>query len=248
MRIAGSIALSLLIAAPGVAQDSTISQFYRSVVKTGMDFKFEEGMKRHGQWHKAQRDTWTWNVWQVVAGDRLGEYISISSAHRWADFDRPGVPPDQDIQDAMVNLIPFTEHTSSGFSRMVPEASRPWPATETPAMVQTIDFTLKPGADGAFLQLIQQFATAAAKANWPGRYLWLQRVTGGQTPLFTVVVPVANFAAMQRGPVGPAEVLETALGRQQATAFWERMFALVASEQNMIWAYRRDLSYGPGVN
>jgi hypothetical protein len=245
MRGPSLITLSLLMAAPAMAQQGPVSQYFRSLAKPGSELKLEEGLKRHGQWHTAQRDTWTWTVWQMVAGKELGHYISISGGHSWADFDKPGVAGDADFKDAVANILPHTEYTTSGLGVDLIDVSRPWPETMQVPMVQVLEFQLKPGRDAAFRHTIGKFNEAATKTSWPGRYIWVERVTGGVTPHYTLVLPLPNYEAMQRGGTSPEQVMETAWGRQDADALWAALNDATESITNSVWALRPDLSYGP---
>ena len=77
----------LLLAAPGGAQDGTgtLTKWYLLTVKTGHDVQWEQAFKEHLDWHRHHNDTWTWNTYMIVSGERLGQYITMSSDHAWAD-------------------------------------------------------------------------------------------------------------------------------------------------------------------
>src|SRR5580765_6771708 len=60
------------------AQQRQTSPAARIVVikpKEGMQKQFEEGYKRHLEWHRRNKDTWTWYGWQIIAGDRFGYFM-----------------------------------------------------------------------------------------------------------------------------------------------------------------------------
>ena len=55
---------------------------------------FEEGFKKHLAWRKAQGDTWRWDTWQMVRGEKLGSYYTVSNGHAWKDFDAQPLGPE----------------------------------------------------------------------------------------------------------------------------------------------------------
>ena len=61
----------VLLTFPAVAQDDggNISEIWFFSVNPGMEKQFMEGYKRHMEWHRAQNDTWSWIVWEVLSGD-----------------------------------------------------------------------------------------------------------------------------------------------------------------------------------
>src|SRR5258706_12001566 len=71
------VTIAMAMAAPVLAQmpaqpTNTIVQIYSSHPKPGMMAQYEAGRKRHMAWHKAQKDTWGWNVWEVISGNATG--------------------------------------------------------------------------------------------------------------------------------------------------------------------------------
>jgi hypothetical protein len=51
-----------------------------------MGQQYEVG-KKHMQFHRNQKDTWTWNTFAVETGDNAGMYVTSSCGHAWKDFD-----------------------------------------------------------------------------------------------------------------------------------------------------------------
>ena len=66
----------LLLAVPVVAQDDggNIVAVHCNKVQPGTEAKYEEGVKKHMDWHGAQNDPWTWLAWQVITGTDSGTY------------------------------------------------------------------------------------------------------------------------------------------------------------------------------
>ena len=107
----------LLVSFPALAQEgpSTVTKWYLFTVKSGHDLQWEEAYQEHLDWRRQHKDTWTWQTYMIVSGERLGQYLTMSSGHRWADFDSPSVPGLHDMADATSKLGPHIESLSSGF-------------------------------------------------------------------------------------------------------------------------------------
>src|SRR5947208_11103565 len=89
---------------------------YFTKPKAGMAQQLEAGRKKHMDFHRAQKDTFTWNTWTIDTGDNTGMYVTSTCGHAWKDFDewekRMGKA---DTADANVNLGPYAESGSNGF-------------------------------------------------------------------------------------------------------------------------------------
>ncbi len=76
--------------------------------KPGMDREFQEGYKRHLEWHRKNGDTWTWHGWMLISGERDGTFLDGTFFHQWTDLDAP-VSPAGDGADNAVNVEPYAE-------------------------------------------------------------------------------------------------------------------------------------------
>ena len=66
---------------------NNVCRVYFSTPKPGMGQQYEFGRKKHMQFHRDQKDTWTWNTFAVETGDNAGMYVTSSCGHAWKDFD-----------------------------------------------------------------------------------------------------------------------------------------------------------------
>ena len=225
-----------------VAQEGTISQSFLLPVRLANVAQFEEAYLRHVEWHRQQGDTWTWDTWSTVTGD-LGTYIVITDGHTWADFDAPPFDPVADGADAMAQFGSLVESVTGGFARLMTDVSRP--AAARMPLARVIDFEVKEGMDGDFLQFVRKINEAAEQVNWTDHYVWLASV-GGSGGDYILVVQHENWASFAPGEMSAEAVMEEAFGRQEATALWDMFFNAVESASERIWTYRPDLSYTPG--
>ena len=209
-RISLAVGLFLMVLAwPVAAQDApdTISRSYTSRVKAGHELQFEEALKQHMAWHTQQNDTWRWNTYMLVSGERLGQYISISGGHRWADFDSPAVSEEADNADALAKLGEHVERISSGFANGLAAVSRPPSSSEPSPLVQVLTYRLNQGHGARFRDVLRRFDDAAEETNWSGRYSWLEILSGGAEGTYILVLPHANWASLapsRQSPPGTA--------------------------------------------
>jgi hypothetical protein len=94
------------IALPGRAQ--TAAKMVTWQPKPGMERDFEEGYKRHLEWHRRNNDPWVWHGWTLLTGERAGWFVDGSFFHPWTDFDTP-VKPAEDGADNGVNVSPHAD-------------------------------------------------------------------------------------------------------------------------------------------
>ena len=242
--------LVLPLAAPAGAQDGsgTLTKWYLSTVKTGHDVQWEQAYKEHLDWHRQHNDTWTWNTYMIVSGERLGQYITMSPDHAWADFDAPAVSEREDAADATSKLGPHIESLSSGFWNELRDLSRPPDASPPYPLIQIIDYGIKFGKRAVFERNVVQFGQTVDATNVPATYLWFVKPDGGAASrTFTRIVPRANWASMEPKPGAPGSFeafREThgAAGLQQWIDDFGESVEWLTSE---FWQHRPDLSYVP---
>jgi hypothetical protein len=238
-----AVVVGALLPTATLAQEGTISRSYTLTVKAADVAQFEEAYLRHVDWHRQQNDTWTWTMWSSDTGD-LGRYIVISGEHTWADFDSPPVDEAADGAHAMATFGQYLTSTNSGLGRYMADVSRP--AADPVPMVHVIDYELKAGKEGDFLQVVGKFKDATDKANWPLHYLWFDIVSSGGGTDYVLVLQHPNWASFAPQEMSPAAVLENAFGRQEAQSLLDMFTGTIETSSERIWTLRPDLTYTPG--
>lgn len=235
----------LLLALPVIAQDEggNIAAVHCFKVQPGAGAKFEEGVKKHLDWHREQNDPWTWLSWQVLTGPDSGTYCAGSFGHNWEDFDNPGVPEDADLADVAATFGPFVREHEATFWTYLPKVSKP--AEDQAAMSSVIFFQTRFGTAEEFNHLVGEFHKAIEKTNMPWNYAWYALVTGGNAGTYALVLPRPNFAAFN--PTGKPfpEMLEEAYGKAGADALLAKWRKVVKSANSELSRTRTDLSYIP---
>lgn len=238
------VTLSLL-ALPAVGQDDggNVAAIYCFDVQPGAEARFEEGLKKHTDWHRKQSDTWTWTTWTVMTGPNTGRYCAGSFGHNWGDFDKPGAPPEPDMADMRATVLPFVKNQEATFAVNLPKVSRP--AAEPTSMSSVIFFSVRFGMEDEATYLIGEFHKAIEKTEMPWRYEWYALASGGESGTYVLVLPQANFASLNPSGKPFDEMLEEAYGRKAADALLASWRSVVKRSENHLTQGRPDLSYTP---
>ena len=240
--------LVAVLAAPAFSQEKpgTIARVFVTQVKPGMVQQYEEGRKRHMDWHRKQNDTWTWTVYQVVTGDAEGQYVVITEDHHWKDFDAwDAKMAAGDEADGAANLSPFTAGSTSSFYKFMADISRPPAGQSQPKMIEVLHFIVKQGSEPAFTGMMKKIDRAIKKTNWPVNYLWYELANGGEGPHYVLVIPHDNWASMEDPEVPFPAMLEKGLGKIEATAVLQGIGKTIQRQWSEMLQYRPELSYTP---
>jgi hypothetical protein len=211
----------VLLALPALAQqpeEGTVTFGVLLTPKAGMEQQFEAGLKKHRDWHKQQNDSWTWLTAQILNGPRAGSYWVFTPWHRWEDFDNPPVAEEADAADRRANLDPYVESVEPSHWLYRAEVSRSWPRSEVPALIEVLRFQVYYDKGSDFEYAIEKFHHAIEKTNWPVRYLWYELRSGGEGPLYGLVLPRDNWAGFKPLEKPFPAMLEEAYGRVEAQA------------------------------
>jgi len=213
--------------------------------KAGMRQQLEQGAKRHMDWHRQHKDTWTWAVWEVIAGDRTGDYVAATLNHHWKDFDDHAQFMQADVADANTNIMPYVESEAARFYLMHPEMSRPPDTPGFSTFSEALEFRVKAGAEPEFLLVMGKVHEAIQKTDWPVRYIWYSLYIGGDHPTYVLLLPRNNWTEFK--PVEPPflAMLEKAFGRLEADSLMKMLTKSVESQRSEIIMFRPDLSYIP---
>jgi len=226
---------------------NNVCRIYFSTPKPGADQQYEAGRKRHMQFHRAQKDTWTWNTFAVETGDNTGVYVTSSCGHSWKDFDeweaRMGKA---DTADGATNLTPYVQSGRNGFYVYRADMSLA-AANQPPAPLTAVTiFVLHPGTVPDFVDAIKKVNDAVSKqADWPKTSGWLQLLNGGEGPTFVLLNSRKNWADFAPLPKSLPDVLNEAYGKETSDQLQKIIRDSTARQYTEAATYRADLSYMP---
>lgn len=211
--------------------------------KEGMQKQFEEGYKRHLEWHRRNKDTWTWYGWQIIAGDRLGYFMDGTFGHRWEDFDAP-VSPAEDAADNAANVTPYADFLSLGHYALRPDISRgslledrmPSP------FLELLSYHIRPGREAEFEALVRKSNGARARISPSARYTWYQLINGGEQSTYILLLPLNKLSELQFSQ----KLVAGFLGESNTSKNARRADSVVGEVRSETLRYRADMSYFPG--
>jgi len=248
MLLCATVAASAL-SVPARAQESpgTVARIGVFKPKPGAAAQFEQGRKKHFEWHRKANDGWTWYTWETISGEHEGSYITATFGHHWKDFDAWEKMEQADTADANANMGPSIASEFTAYYDYIPEASRPPAGKEPSAMGQVTHFFVKPAGVDAFLGAIKEARTALDKVDWPAHSFWYRLVNGGNGPEFVLVTARASWAEMEPPAKTLAQAFTEAYGPQKAVALIDAVVGNTTHTYSEMIRYRPDLSYIPAA-
>lgn len=152
--------------------------------------KFIAGYERHLEWHKHNKDPWTWHGWTFVLGERIGQFMDGTFGHAVTDFDQ-AIHPAADAADNNLNVAPYADFVSHAIYERLEAASVGAPLPDvTPFMAMTT-YTVIPGQESSFEAAI----TRAAKRLTNQRLSWYRLRIGGPLSQYVLMRPAQSFSA-----------------------------------------------------
>ena len=256
-RVAHLLTLALLAAAaPTLAQDRNIrpmptpppppmGDMGQVVVVDplpGNAAGFEEGIRRHLDWVRSAGSSWSWLGFEIIMGERTGQYMFGTFNHAYADWDTPDVDQQASGESFDRNVALFVDNATSSLIRLRPELSMATPGQAPRPLYEVITFQVKPGKDRAFEHFWVKFREAVEATALDGEYFIYQYAQGAPGGTWVVSIPHGSFAEME-SPVGWMDTMfEEAFGAFEGQAILDEAGELLISLSSEIFQFRPDLS------
>lgn len=215
-----------------LAQEPSIASFNIFFPKEG----FSENYQKHINWHRQNKDPWTWYGWQILTGPRQGYVFEGTTGHRWADFDHR-LKPEEDRADADRTVMPYiapslTDHVSwvtTYWQELATYSNHPKHRSDD-AYQLVYNVRVIPGMEEAFTKWLDRWVKNAKKRDLA--FLTYRCINGGELPLYMIWIAADKFEAMEK-----------------STAFYDdhagEMVACVRSVESELMRYRPEWSYFP---
>jgi hypothetical protein len=228
-RLVFLLPLLHILGGAATAQDSgTAVRLLFWQIKPGMTRDFEEGYKRHLDWHRRHHDTWAWHGWMITSGERYGWFMDASFQHRWSDFDTPATPSAEDSADNNLNVATYAdERSAASYDAISGEATRD---LLTSPLLTVYHIAIAPGA------AIELESIAGAELRGVGRHALLRPVNGATE--YLLLLP----ATKQADYVTQAEMVRRLLDSVRRKA---KGPPLILAYRTETARYRPDLSNVP---
>lgn len=250
IQLTTALCLALALALPVAAQEEmgTLTQVLGVKVNNGSATQFEDAVKTHLAWHKAQNDTWRWHAYEVMTGPYTGEYRYVSPGHFWKDYDGREKFEKADAANIEKTFGPYLESSMNMFYRVRPEVSRMPDSIDPMPLASIMHIVLHPKAVPDFEAMMQKIHEAMTETKWGSYYVWYSLENGGASPEYALVFPIERFADMAPPEKPFPAMLEEAFGRHDAAEVMETIMGSIESERTEILRFRSDLSYIPASN
>lgn len=202
--------------------------------RDGLARQFNDGYRRHLDWHAGAGDRWAWYLWQVVDGERAGLLVDGTFGRSWADFDVP-VDPAADAADNAANVEPFAVRAANqSWRSRLDLGGAPVDLEAAPFAVRT-EYRVRPGAEASFVAALRRLRDVAGARS----YAVYELVSGGESPTYVLWVPATTWAA-----IGGAADLSASAAAADSRGARPRRTLANASERvrRELWHFRPDLS------
>jgi hypothetical protein len=223
------LTVACAVSAAEPRESATVARIVVWQPKPGMARDFEEGYKRHLDWHRKNRDPWTWHGWMISSGERNGYFMDGTFSHEWGDLDSP-VSPAADSADNNLNTAPYGDVRSAATYEAI--AGEITPALLTSRLLTLWRFDLVPGAAAEFELSIGVELRAAGTPS----HALLRPVNGATDYLLLMNAAKPSEYGVQAAFV--RRLLEAVRRRSKGSP-------LITAYHTESAVYRADLSYSP---
>ena len=238
------VLVSMSVSAQTAPPDS-VTEVLRQKPRQGMVQEYEASRKKHMAWHKAQNDTWAWDVFEITTGPDTGGYLIASGNHQWKEMEEWDAKlGDADGADSRASMGATIDSTKRAYWTQLNSISRLPAANERQPLLTVTFYRVKPGSDAALRAAIGKVNIALDAEKFPLHTVWYVLSNGGAGPTYAVVVPRTGLGEMAPSP-SLLQVLEKHLGKPAADALAKSFYDNIVSTESEMLRRRPDLSYVP---
>ncbi|MGD2070214.1 MAG: hypothetical protein PVI57_16180, partial [Gemmatimonadota bacterium] len=214
--------------------------------RPGMRDAFDEGYRRHLEWHAEHADPFVWYGWDVVTGPDVGLFVDGTFGPSPEEFDRR-VAPVEDAADFAATAGSFAEPLWRRIYRVRSDlgTTRYLEEREPTRFTRSIRYEVRPGSRDAFEELLGVLADrarAAGATDSGPAWSTYELLDGGDGPGYLLLVPANGIASVGAGgPVGWLERMAAGDARRVRDTLGEA----VVRASSALWVLRSDLTLIP---
>lgn len=207
---------------------------------------FDEGYRRHLDWHRKHEDPLSWYGWYVIGGERIGMFIDGSFGIPFSAFDER-VAPAEDVADAAQTMLPFSRPVFRKAYVMRPDLSTGSPLEDgkTSPYVQVVYYEIRPGMAEAFERVVEALRPALEQKDEVPVHTWYELVVGGAHPTYMLMVPRTGWRSYGSFRETIASAIARTFDSDEANNLLSTLTRTVKHVRSEVWSYRSDLSYFP---
>ena len=208
--------------------------------KSGQSSKLEKGLKDHtDRFH--QTSDHAVNTWEVVAGDRTGQFLRTTNLQGWADFDAyQDLPGDPSHWDRSVS--PHLKSTSGNvFWKLDTELSYN-PPQSPPKMLALWKVQYKAGAWKEHRDALLKVRQAQEENRSNSRLMVYSKAIGGEGRMYAIGRALDGWADLNPEAMSLFEMLEASFGAGAGQDVLQARSAAVEKYESEVLLFRADLS------
>jgi hypothetical protein len=208
--------------------------------KSGQSSKLEKGLKDHtDRFH--QTSDHAVNTWEVVAGDRTGQFLRTTNLQGWADFDAyQDLPGDPSHWDRSVS--PHLKSTSGNvFWKLDTELSYNHHQSP-PKMLALWKVQYKAGAWKKHRDALLKVRQAQEENRSNSRLTVYSKAIGGEGRMYAIGRALDGWADLNPEAMSLFEMLEASFGEGAGQDVLQARSAAVEKYESEVLLFRADLS------
>ncbi len=210
--------------------------------KAGHEKEFEASVKEFVAWRKKNGDPFSWVAYQPVVGSDLNFYVFRSDDHQWKDLDAEDAwemkAGANEAYDKMLSM--HVEKAAHYFEEIDAAHSHIVGDLKDYKYFSVITRNVKSGSRGEAMAAIDKIHKALSEQKWPHPYRLAWSV-GGKDSL-RLVFPMKSYADLADPNPSVYQVLEKALGKDDAAATLKQFGTSLEFSDHTIAGVRPDLS------
>src|SRR5271166_6488555 len=156
-----SVMLFAAVSVVAQGKPGTLAALEFQKPRTGMVKQYEDGRKQKAAWHKQQNDPQPLMVWETLSGDSTGTYIVGRLNQHWADFDKPAIPDQADLDEFQKLMGNYVDSVIARYYMSMPKISNSPGPTAAPKFDEIITFHVRYGKDSDFRSAIARVYDAS---------------------------------------------------------------------------------------
>ena len=172
------------IASPAFGQDHPVAPTYASVYEIspvpGQALDFEEALKGHVQWAKRQDSGLDWTTYEIVAGNRVGNYFVMSGNQSWEAYDGNVAFEAKARARWRAEVSRHVQSVKGGIYRLMSDFSRIPEDAHTYPFATVSFFSMRPTSARHFRRTLRQVTDAMKTQAAAPPVLWFQQERGGE--------------------------------------------------------------------
>jgi hypothetical protein len=245
------VALFALVfgASPAVAADENENDRLAHVAlitaKPGHEQDLEKAITAYHRYMADKEGAWRYNWYSIVTGPDSGKYIARSGNHNWVDFDAvhdwQGVASEkfnEEVAPHIQNVV-FSIHQTDKELGIWPESMEGY------EYFSVTEWRIKHDQGPSFKEGLKKINKTLNEHGFPVYYMFSYPVSGGKGNSITLVSPRKNFADMAPKEPSFIDIMNKAMGEEEARAFLAEWSQTYKPGQNQLLKFRKALSdYG----